>query len=87
MNSETCGRCRHFTILFGEKRGECYGPPPVMDASGACPAPRVFPSRHACGLFVSIPQGAQAEVRVKHQPDTPGRAAQLRREDRKVVAV
>jgi hypothetical protein len=83
MSHETCNKCRHFIQLFGEKRGECYGPPPVMDTTGASPPPRVFPSRRACSLFSEIPEGQAPAVKSKVQADTPGRAAQLRREERR----
>jgi hypothetical protein len=78
----TCESCEHFRLFFGEKRGECYGNPPAVFASGShtsgeTPAPKVKANRPACWAHKALPEGTPPVEKGKVTPETPGDALKL----------
>jgi hypothetical protein len=79
---DMCCRCKFFREHYGENQGECYGMPPPIFQSGVTPPkpPLVKKGRLACSLFVSLPEGVEAPVKTKVDPETVGDAAKQARQ-------
>lgn len=69
----TCSQCRYFQRFGVEKRGYCYGFPPLVHPSGATSAPPVVnENRPGCHFFSALQSGELPEIKAKVRPDTHG---------------
>lgn len=71
--TKTCGRCEHFVKDGGDdvKKGDCYFWPPTQLEKIGKVRPKVYLNERACGQFKALPDGVQAEERVKYEAPTP----------------
>jgi hypothetical protein len=83
MSQNQCGQCEFFLLFHGEKKGNCYGHPPVNTTSGFQPQqPIVDLNRKACSIFKPLPEGQGPAEKGKVRPQTPAEAVKEHRKSK-----
>ena len=79
QHDATCGQCFFYQGFNGLPKGYCFGLPPVPFPSGGLGEREVKATRRACSVFKALPEGAAPAVKSKVDPETPGDAIKVAR--------